>query len=77
MKEVNKKEKEYLKRLGEHIEMLRKKSGLTQVELAEKIGTMHPQIGRLERGETNATIIVLRKISVELGVSVSDLVKIE
>lgn len=76
MKKVNKEEKEYLEKLGERIEMLRKEQKLTQVKLAEMIGTKSPQIGRLERGETNCTIIVLRKISENLGISVSELVEI-
>ena len=76
MKKVNEEEQEYLKKLGERIEMLRKERGLTQVELAEKIGTKFPQVGRLERGETNCTIIVLKKIAKEMNMSVSDLVNI-
>jgi len=67
-------EKKYLLELGGRIENLRKAKGLTQSELAKRIGTQHPQIGRLERGETNATIIILRKIAQELDVSLADLV---
>ena len=68
--------KKYLKSLGERIVGLRKKQGLTQVQLAEKLGTEHAQIGRLERGETNSTIIILRRIAKELGISVSELVDV-
>ncbi|HKC69729.1 MAG TPA: helix-turn-helix domain-containing protein [Bacteroidia bacterium] len=77
MKKVNEEEQEYLKKLGERIEMLRKERGLTQVELAEKIGTKFPQIGRLERGETNCTIIVLRKIARELNTPLNKIITIE
>ncbi|WP_317898922.1 helix-turn-helix domain-containing protein [Aurantibacillus circumpalustris] len=77
MKKVNTEEKKYLKALGNHIAVLRKKRGLTQVQLAKKLGTEHPQIGRLERGETNATIIILRKIAKELNINVSELVSID
>jgi XRE family aerobic/anaerobic benzoate catabolism transcriptional regulator len=69
--------KKYLKLLGARIVSLRKGQGLTQVQLAEKLGTEHAQIGRLERGETNCTIIILRRIAKELGVSVSVLLDIE
>lgn len=69
--------KKYLKLLGERIVGLRKKQGLTQVQLAEKLGTEHAQIGRLERGETNSTIVILRRIAKELNVSVSELVDID
>jgi transcriptional regulator with XRE-family HTH domain len=67
----------YLKSLGERIVSLRKRQGLTQVQLAEKLGTEHAQIGRLERGETNSTIIILRRIAKELGISVSELVNVD
>jgi transcriptional regulator with XRE-family HTH domain len=76
MKKVDKEARKYLKTLGNHIATMRKERGLTQVELAEKLGTEYPQIGRLERGQTNASIITLMKIAKELGVSISDLVKI-
>lgn len=69
--------KKYLKSLGERIVVLRKGLGLTQVQLAERLGTEHAQIGRLERGETNSTIIILRRIAKELGISVSELVDID
>ena len=68
-------DEQYLKRLGERIREFRKEK-MSQEELATRIGTHHPQIGRLERGETNCTIIILRKIANELGVSVSELIKI-
>jgi len=70
------KDEEYLIRLGEKIRKLRKSKNLTQVELAERLGTKHPQLVRVEKGEANSTINMLRKIAEELGVSVSDLVKI-
>lgn len=76
MKKVDKEAKKYLKTLGNHIATIRKERGLTQVDLAKKIGTEYPQIGRLERGLTNASIITLRKIAKELGVSLIDLVNI-
>jgi transcriptional regulator with XRE-family HTH domain len=68
-------DKEYLIRLGEKIRELRK-AKMTQGELAEKIGTKHTQIGRIERGEANSTINMLRKIAKALRVTVSELVKI-
>ena len=77
MKKLNKDSKKYLKELGNRISALRKENGLSQVELAKKLGTKFPQIGRLERGETNASIITLRKIAKELGVSVSQLLSIQ
>jgi transcriptional regulator with XRE-family HTH domain len=70
------KDKDYLKGLGAKITELRKAKGMTQVELAKKLDTQHPQIGRIERGEVNCTINTLRKMAGELGVSISELVSI-
>jgi len=67
----------YLKKLGEKIALLRKEKGWSQEELAERLGTKHTQIGRVERGEANSTINMLRKISHELDITISELVNIE
>jgi transcriptional regulator with XRE-family HTH domain len=69
-------ETEFLIELGHRIRMIRKQKKISQVQLAEKLGTFHTQIGRIERGEVNATINMLRKIANELGISVSELVNI-
>lgn len=46
----------------------REKAGLTQEELAEKIGTRQPALSRLERGGfRNASVDTLRKIADVLG----------
>jgi len=55
--------------LAGEIIRLRKKSGLTQRQLAELAGTSQPSIARLESGEyTNLTLSFLRKIGRALGV---------
>jgi len=43
------------------------KSGLTQQELAEKIGTKQSAIARLESGSYNPSYLFLNKIAVALG----------
>jgi DNA-binding XRE family transcriptional regulator len=45
----------------------RRKRGLTQSQLAEKIGTKQPAIARLESGEYNASIKLLRKVAEATG----------
>ena len=45
----------------------RLKAGLTQAELAEKIGTKQSAISRLERGADNPTVSFLRKVAEALG----------
>lgn len=72
-KPLDKNEMKYLKLLGDRVEKVRKEKGFTQVQIAKQLGTEHAQIGRLERGLTNASIIVLRRIAGELGISLSDL----
>lgn len=76
-KQLDKSEKTYLKLLGDRVEKVRKAKGFTQVQIAEKLGTEHAQIGRLERGLTNASVIVLRRIATELGITVSELLNFE
>lgn len=66
----------FLERLGQKILGLRIKKGIGQRELAELIQSTNMQIRRIERGEVNSSINMLRKIAKELGISVSKLVDI-
>lgn len=43
--------------------LLRKKEGISQAELAKKIGTKQTNIARLESGQQNFTIETLQKIA--------------
>ena len=47
---------------GYQIARLRIKEGLTQAQLAEKVGTRQPSIARLENGSTQPTLSSLKKI---------------
>lgn len=55
---------------GERIIMLRKQLKMSQDDLAKKIGTSAPIIGRYERNEIKPSIEVAAKIADELGVTV-------
>lgn len=66
-------DKQFLKSLGEEIAKIRKKQGLTQLDLASLADMEKPTITRLERGRTNPTSITLLKISTALGVPISKL----
>ncbi|MEW6716792.1 MAG: helix-turn-helix transcriptional regulator [Chloroflexota bacterium] len=46
---------------------LRLQRGLSQQELAEKVGTGQPNISRLERGTTNPSLHFLQKVAEALG----------
>ena len=75
IKRLTKEEKSYLKSLGARIKGLRKQRKMTQKEMAEKFGTHYTQIGRIERGDVNSTIVVLRKVASVFGIEVSEILE--
>ena len=54
--------------LGQRIRNYRTDKGLSQEKLAELAGCHHTYIGQLERGEKNATVESIEKISAALNV---------
>lgn len=59
--------------IGQRIRFYRKNKHLSQETLAERSGTHPTYIGQIERGEKNATIEVLYKITRALEISMSQL----
>ena len=59
---------------GERIISLRKKLKWSQGDLAKKVGTSAPIIGRYERNEIKPSIEVAKKIADELGVTIDYLI---
>ncbi|HLI76804.1 MAG TPA: helix-turn-helix transcriptional regulator [Acidobacteriaceae bacterium] len=57
----------------EHLAHLRKEKGLTQPQLAEKIGVHVAQVRRYEAGTSQPTLDVIRSLAVALGVSADEL----
>ena len=61
--------KKYYDEYGKQLEIayqilqLRKREGLSQAELAKKIGTKQTNIARLESGQQNFTIETLQKLA--------------
>lgn len=53
--------------LGERVRHLREERGLSQRELAEKIGSTQPAIARLEAGGVAPSIQTLERIAAALG----------
>ncbi len=53
---------------------IRIESGITQVELAEKIDETQSFVSKVERGETRIDLIQLRTISHALGTNLAQLV---
>jgi len=63
----------YLKELGKRIAALRKEQGISQVGLAYSCDIEKQNMRRIEAGNTNPTIIMLKKISSNLGMTLSEL----
>ena len=59
--------------IGERLRAYRNQLNWSQERLAEQAGLHPTYIGQLERGEKNATIEIISKISAALGVSLSKL----
>lgn len=53
---------------GEKIRVARIKAGLTQEELAERLNLPYQSIGQWERGERNASVKTLKRISPVFGI---------
>lgn len=58
-------------RLASEIRALREKKGLSQRELAERVGTTQSAIARLEAGNISPSLPTLDKIAAALGAEVS------
>jgi len=65
---------QFLKELGQNLRALRNAKGLSMEQLAGDANIEFRQLGRIERGETNATIWTLRRISDALGIELSQLI---
>jgi transcriptional regulator with XRE-family HTH domain len=61
-------------KFGDKMMQSRKEKGLTREELAEKIGTSGPIVGRYERGDMMPSVDIATKISEALEVSLDFLV---
>lgn len=58
---------------GERIKAARKAAGMTQQELAKKLGVSYTLVSQYERNLRNPKYVTLQKIAVALGVSTADL----
>jgi transcriptional regulator with XRE-family HTH domain len=59
---------------GEHVVLHRKQLKMSQDDLAKKVGTSAPIIGRYERNEIKPSIETAKKIADQLGVTVDYLI---
>ncbi len=65
----------FLQALGNRIATIRKEKHITQIELSYRCDIEKPNMRRIEAGNTNPTILMLRKIAAGLAVSVDDILK--
>lgn len=61
--------------VGLNIKRIRTELGVTQVELAKRIGSTQSQIGKYERGEQDMGMNRLFQIAEALGISAVDLLQ--
>jgi transcriptional regulator with XRE-family HTH domain len=61
----------FLKTVGNNIRTIRIAKGLTMEALANEANIEYRQLGRIERGEVNTTLISLRKIADALKIDIS------
>ena len=71
----HKKDNDYLKALGANIRLIRQSKSITMEELANEAEIEYRQLGRIERGEINTSVLSLLKLSDCLGVDIVDLFK--
>jgi transcriptional regulator with XRE-family HTH domain len=62
-------------RVGANIRRLRRLQGWSQEALAERIGMSEKEVGRIERGETNASVDLLAAVAAALGSDICDLLR--
>jgi len=60
-------------RIGSNIAACRRRSNLTQAELAEKLNYSDKAVSKWERGESIPDVITLVQLAEQFGVSVNDL----
>lgn len=60
------------KNFGKRVRELRQVKNLSQEELADMCGLHRTFIGRVERGETNITLINILRITIALNIKLSD-----
>ncbi len=72
----NQSDQEILKVLGEKITSIRNSQKLTKVQLAFELGIDEKHLRRIEKGELNIGVLLLRKIALALDTSVEELMSL-
>ena len=69
------KDQKFVKAFGERLREIRIQKGMSQEELANTAEIPINQVGRIERGEINTTIVTVKALAESLKIEVSDLFK--
>ncbi|MBR2587159.1 UDP-N-acetylglucosamine 1-carboxyvinyltransferase [Candidatus Saccharibacteria bacterium] len=67
MKRKSERHNTYKQRIGRAVEKARLEKGWTQAELAEKVGTSQSAIHRIEKGEQNVSLDMIKRLSDVFG----------
>ena len=74
---MGRKSKEEEDLVGNQVEAVRTKAGLSRQELADEVGVHYQTIGYIERGEYSPSLVLALRIAEALETSVEDLFWIE
>jgi transcriptional regulator with XRE-family HTH domain len=66
-------DKHYLEELGRNIAKKRKEGGMSQADLAYKIGMEVPNLSVIENGKSNPQVLTLLKIAASLNVHLKEI----
>ena len=66
-------DKYYLEELGKNIAKKRKEGGMSQADLAYKIGMEVPNLSVIENGKSNPQVLTLLKIAASLNVHLREI----
>ena len=72
---MNNQEKDIPKLFGEEIKRLRKKQGLSQIDLGVKIGADDRKIRRIESGDIDTSFSTVVKLKIALNFSIDKFLK--
>lgn len=73
MKQRLEKDEAFLRELGKRISAIRKERNMSQVELGYHCDMEKSNMNRIESGNTNPTVLMLKKISEALDIELSEL----
>ena len=62
-------------KIGNFIAAMRKEKGLTQAQLAERLGVINKTVSRWETGKNMPDYAVLKDLTRELGITVNELIR--